>query len=107
MRRRLSGAIHRFAWWLDQRADEIWDVDAHVAKICLDVGGAPPWPTGMLVGCLEPAGHPGAHRNGWITWKRDDDDGPELAPPPRSGRPADLQGRPQPVADGRRGRHGL
>lgn len=32
MRRKIAGVIHRFAWWLDQRADEIWNVDEIITE---------------------------------------------------------------------------
>lgn len=30
IRRRISGWLHRFAWWCDRRADDIWNIDEFV-----------------------------------------------------------------------------
>lgn len=27
MKRNIARLLHRFAWWLDRRADDLWDID--------------------------------------------------------------------------------
>lgn len=32
MKRGVARLMHRFAWWLDQRADDLWDIDEFIDR---------------------------------------------------------------------------
>jgi hypothetical protein len=41
MRRRIAGLLHRLAWWLDRKADDIWNIDEFLdLPVGVDENGA-------------------------------------------------------------------
>jgi len=49
MRRRIAGLMHRLAWWLDRRADDLWNIDDFLAPI-YDISRPPPPPEEVAQG---------------------------------------------------------